>query len=849
MKTSDAITAAIRFARRDLRVVFAQYKVLVLSIAIGVAAVTGVGALTDSFLSGLTRDGRALVGGDMSFSRAQEALSTDERRFLESRGTVSVIATTRATVSVEGGTAAPGDIKAVESTFPLAGVLRTTPQISPAALGTSPDGRYGALVDPALLARLSLKAGDVMRIGAGRFDVRAVIDEEPDRLVSGAAFAPRIIVSREGLNATGLVTQEALVRWTAKLALPAGTPDAQLAATTADFKNSFPQSGFEIRTRNNASPQIERIVDRISKFLVTMGLLAVVVGGIGVWNAVSMFAERQRVPVAIFKTLGASGSFVFGVALTEILGLALAGVVLGVILGSALPYALAPFVAEASYGSFQPALSLRAILGGSAVGLGAALVFSILPAGGVHDVPGALLLRDASGSATAPTRWRYRAMAAVALIGFVGAVGVTTGDWRFAAAVVAGGLAIAAFFIGVARLLAIIASLLPAPRGAIAALAWSNLTRAGRMTRAVLVSLGVGLVILAATSAVTGSLRQQLTGGLPAATPNLFLVGLSSRDDPDFHNFLVSKLPGSTIEAAPLMRGRIVEVGGVAAEKVAVKDNAAWVLEGDRGITFARSAPKDSTLVAGSWWPADYDGPTLVSLGADAARGLGVTVGDDIAVNVAGRRVTAKIANLREINWASFGINFVLVFSPKPIEAAPHTMLFTVAAPSLDDAPRNAAFIRDLGARWPTVVAIDVHAMLSQARGLVDKVGFAVQASSIFTMLAAAVVLAGAVAADSRARARTATILKVIGGTRRQLVLSALLEFAVLGLAAGLSAVLLGNAVAWAILKFSVDTPFVLDIGSIAALLGAAVVAVAAFGFVGNWRILNERPGAVLRRL
>ena len=849
MNMRDAVMTALRFAWRDLRVVFSQYKVLVLSVAIGVAAVTGVGALTDSFLNGLTRDGRTLVGGDISLSRAQEPLTPDERQFLAARGTISVIGSTRAMVSVEGGEAALGDIKAVETSFPLAGRLLTSPEVSPAELGTTAQADFGALVDPSLLARLGLKVGDRVRIGTARFAVRAAIDEEPDRLVSGAAFAPRVIVSREGLVATGLVTPEALIRWTTKLALPAGAADAQVAATVADFKQAFPRSGFEIRTRTNASPQIERIVERISKFLVAMGLLAVVVGGIGVWNAVSMFAERQRVPVAIFKTLGASGNFVFGIALAEILGLALAGVAMGVVLGSALPFAMAPLVGDASFESFQPVLSLRAILGGAAVGFGAALVFAILPAGSVHDVPGALLLRDARSSSTAMPRWRYRLWTAVALLLFIAAVAAVTGDWRFAAAVVGGGLVLAGFFVGMAKLLAIGVRALPAPRNAVGALAWNNLSRTGRMTRAVLVSLGVGLVVLAATSAVTSSLRAQLTGGLPAATPNLFLVGLPSRDDADFRAFLTAKLPTATVEAAPLMRGRIVEVGGVPAEQVAAKESAAWVLEGDRGVTFARTAPKDSTLVAGSWWPADYDGAPLVSIGADAARGLGLHLGDEIAVNVAGRRIAARIANLREINWASFGINFVLVFSPQPIAGAPHTMLYTVAAPGLDDATRNAAFVRDLSGGWPSVVAVDVHAMLSQARNLVDKVGFAVQASSLFTMIAAAVVLAGAVAADSRARARTATILKVIGGTRGQLVLSALLEFVALGLVAGLSAILLGSGVAWAILHYSIDTPLVLEAGSLVALLAGAVASAAGFGLIGNWRVLNERPGIVLRRL
>lgn len=850
----SSIAAALRFAWRDLRVVLFDYKVLVLSIAIGVAAVTGVAALTDSFLTGLARDGRALVGGDISFARAQEPLSADERRFLESQGTLSVIAGIRAMVAKGDGETALADIKAVEANYPLIGAISTTPAVSIDALDQ--DGP-GVLADPALLARLGLAAGDTIRIGGAQFRIRAAIDQEPDRLVAGAAFAPRLIMSRRGLDATGLVTPEALVRWTAKLAL--ASPDAapvteqRVASVVNDFKRQFPQSGFEIRTRTNATPQIERIVERITRFLVTMGLLSVVVGGIGVWNAVALFVERQRVPAAIFKTMGASGAFVFGLAMTEILALAGIGVLLGVIAGSFLPYAFAPFLSQAGVGTFQATLSAHAIAGGAAVGFGAALLFSIIPAGSTHDVPGALLLRgNATGSATGSqrgVRLRYRLLALASLLLFVVAISAVSGNWRFAVAIVAGSLALAAVFDGAGRLLARAVRLVPRPRAPVPLLVWTSLSRTSRMARAVVVSLGVGLIILAATSAITTSLRAQLTEGMPATTPNLFLVGLPSKDDAAFRTFLAGALPDATTDEAPLMRGRIIEVRGIPAEKITATESAAWLLEGDRGITFSRTPPSGSTLAAGEWWPADYAGLPLVSLGADAARGLGLKIGDDIAVSIGGRKLTARIANLRDINWASFGINFVLVFSPKPVEAAPHSMLLTVASHTLDDPARNAAFVRSLAQDWPSVIAIDVHAMLGQAKTLVDKVALAVQASALFTVLAAAIVLAGAVATDSRSRERGNTILKILGGTRRQLVLAALLEFAALGLATGLFAILAGNLVAWAILRLAIDTPFVLATAPLLALLATAVVAIAVFGLIGNWRMLNESPGRVLRRL
>ena len=243
--------------------------------------------------------------------------------------------------------------------------------------------------------------------------------------------------------------------------------------------------------------------------------------------------------------------------------------------GSALPYAFAPFLTQAGVSTFQAALSLRAIVGGAAVGLGAALVFSIIPAGSVHDVPGALLLRDDNGAASRSLRPRYRVVALACLLLFIVAVGAVSGNWRFAVAVVAGALGLAVFFDGAGRLLARCVRLLPRPFNPVGALAWNGLSRTSRMSRAVIVSLGIGLIVLAATSAVTASLRAQLTEGLPNATPNLFLVGLPAKDEAAFGDFLNRALPGATTEEAPLMRGRIVEIAGVPAEQAAAKDNAA----------------------------------------------------------------------------------------------------------------------------------------------------------------------------------------------------------------------------------------------------------------------------------
>jgi putative ABC transport system permease protein len=845
-------SAALRFAARDLRIVLFDYKVLILCIAIGVAAVTGVQALTQSFLAGLDRDARALVGGDISLSRPQRALADDERAWLAARGAVSELAGTRAMANVANGETALVDIKAVSGNYPLVGAVETSPTLPLASLEGS-DGHRSVVVDPTILARLNTSVGATLRIGQATFRIAGTIVEEPDRLVSGAAFAPRLIMSRGGLESTGLLTPDSLVRYTTKFAMRAvgnaPSTDGDVDALVTAFRKAFPQADFEIRTRGNASPQVTRIVDRVGKFLIVMSLLSVVVGGIGVWNAVTLFVERHRVSVAILKTLGASGGFVFGLTLLELAVLSGIGIVLGVALGSALPLGITPLLAQAGFAGFEPILSWRAIGAGIAVGFSGALLFSILPAGIVHDVPGATLLRGIDGAASARLRLRYRIAAVVTLALFTVIVGLVCGSIPFALAVVAGTLVCAALFDIASRGLSIAIRALAKPRTTAAGLAWSRLSRSTALSRAIVVSLGLGLVVLAATSGVTASLRAQLAEGVPATMPDLFLVGIPAADQGAFRSFLDASVTGATIDEAPLMRGRIVELKGVPVDKIVAKDNAAWILDGDRGITFAATPPHDASIVAGQWWPRDYDGPPLVSLGADAARGLDLAVGDEVVVNVAGRRIIAKIANLREINWASFGINFVLVFSPHPLSAAPHSVLFTLAAPGLKDPVREAKFVRDAAQAFPTLATIEIRTVLEEAAKLVTRVGLAIKACSLFTIIASSLVLAGAVASDQRARSRTTTILKILGGTRRDILMATLIEFAVLGLATGLAAILAGSAIAFALVRMFLDTPFLPGVGGLLTLLVSAIAAVAIFGLAGNWTLLAEKPGPALRRL
>jgi putative ABC transport system permease protein len=347
------------------------------------------------------------------------------------------------------------------------------------------------------------------------------------------------------------------------------------------------------------------------------------------------------------------------------------------------------------------------------------------------------------------------------------------------------------FRLGAGALMAL-ARRLPHARRPALRLGLANLHRPGAPTPLMLVSLGVGLTVLAAIALIEGNLRRQLANEMPAAAPNFYFIDIQS-DQIQAFEALARAQPGVTeIRSVPNLRARIVAVNGVPAEQVSATPETAWALRGDRGLTYAAHPPEGARLAAGEWWPADYAGPPLVSFDAQLARGWGVGVGDTITVNVLGRDITLKIASLREIAWRGLGITYVLIASPGLLSAAPHTHIATMR----NDVAQEATLLRLLTDRFPNVSGIRVRDALDQVVGLLEKIGFALSAVAGITLLAGLLVLAGAVAAGQRRRIRDAVVLKTIGATRAQIRASFLVEFGLLGLTAGLLAAAAGTAAA-----------------------------------------------------
>jgi len=844
-----AASLALRYALRELRGGLRGFYVFIACIALGVMAIAGVGSVAASLGEGLAREGRTLLGGDVAFSLIQREAKPDEIAFLRSRGQVSVAATLRAMARTGDGRLALVELKAVDRAYPMLGELTLDPKMPVADLLAERDGAFGAAVDSTLLARLDLKIGDRVSIGSAAFQIRSVVGAEPDKLAGGLGFGPRFLVSEAGLRATELLQPGSLVRWIYRVKLPENASgDRATTALASDARSTLPQAGWEIRSRDNASPQLERTISRFTQFLTLVGLAALLVGGVGVANAVKSHIDRRRDVIAAFKALGATGRDVFTIYLTQVIVLATIGSVIGLAAGAVLPFVIVGVFGTLLPLPVVPALHPDELALSFVYGLLTALVFGLWPLGRVHDVPVAALFREAVSSEWHRPRWRYLALMALLIALLIAVVIGLAYDKRVAAVFVASSIVVFALLRGIAAALMALARRLPRTRTTMLRLAIANIYRPGALTPSVVMSLGLGLAVLVTITQIDGNLRRQFLAALPDRAPSFYFIDIPSTEADRFGAFLKATAPQSTVEDVPMLRGRIVAARGVKAEDLKPSTDAEWVLQSDRGLTYTGEIPKGSKIVEGKWWGADYEGPPLVSIEKKIADGLGLKIGDEIVVNVLGRDIPATIGNMRTVDWQGLGINFVLVFSPNAFKGAPHSHVATLTEPHPDPAG-DAHIIKSVADAFPMVTSVRVREALETIGTVVTNLVLAIRGASAVTLISAILVLGGALAAGHRHRVYDAVILKTLGATRARLLGAYALEYLMIGFATAIFGVIAGSVAAWLIVTRLMTLSFIWQAGSAAGVVAAALIVTVGLGLAGTLLALNQKPATVLRNL
>ena len=647
------------------------------------------------------------------------------------------------------------------------------------------------------------------------------------------------MISSAGLPATKLIQPGSLVTNDWRVALPPGT---NAPALIADLRRAFPGTGWRVRDAGQAEAGLERAVQQTSLFLVLVGLSALLVGGIGVATGVRAWLEGRARTIATLRCLGGSARLVSGVFGLQILLLCSAGIAVGVAAGAALPVAglalfrdTLPLPAEA--GVYPWPLLLAAIYG-----LLTAASFALWPLGRAAQISGAALFRNAilpSGRASLGVLAANLAAGAA----LAGLIVFTAADRSFALWFCGGALLTLAVFRAGAWAVMRGACALPAARPAWLRLGLANLHRPGSATPLLLAALGLGLTTLSAVALIEGNISAQFEGALPQTTPSFFFIDIQNDQLDRFRSIVAATPDTSDLQIVPSLRARIIALNGVPADQVHVAPGSQWALRGDRGLTYAAAVPQDSRVTAGAWWPPDYAGSPLVSLDENIAHGWGLHIGDTLRANVLGRNIDFRVANLRAIDWRAMTINFTLVAAPGLLEHAPQMHIATLRDPPA----RDAGLLRAVTDALPNVTGIRVADVLASIAELVGKLATAMAVAGGVTLVAGALVLAGAVAAGQRRRIADAVVLKTLGATGGQVRAAWLVEFGAIGAAAGLIACGLGTLASWAVTHYLLQAPWLFLPGTLALTIGGCVVLMLVFGYAGTQAALRVRPAGLLR--
>jgi putative ABC transport system permease protein len=840
--SAENLHLAFKFARRELRSGLAGFRIFLASLTLGVAAIAGVGSLGQAFLTGLEEQGRTLLGGDVGLQRLYPA-DEKERAFIAGFGQVSEFASLRsmATDQDDPTTRALIELKAVDAAYPLVGSMTLDPAMPISDALKCDQATCGAVVEEALLTRLNTKVGGTIRIGDGAFVIRARIVSEPDRVVGGFTLGPHVMISRDGLDRSGLVTPGSLMTYSYRIAFEGETtPETFRMAEEA----AFPQSSFEITDRTNAIPRVTRFVEQATMFLSLVALTALVVGGVGAGQSVDAFLQRRRSTIATLKAMGASGGQIFLIYLVQIMVVAALALVLGLAVGAVLPFFVeyyfgADIPAPAHYGVYAGPLFLAA-----AFGTLAALGFAIPPLARAREIAPAGLFRDLVAPSRLQGRLGYRIAAGGAFVA-IGALSVLLSpNPRFTLGFLGGTVAALIALRLIALALRLGLNRLPRRKSQTLRLALANLTRPGAPTVSIVVALGLGLSLLATVVLIQASVAGEVEDQLPSRLPSFYFADVQQDQVDALSKLLASYPDAKDFTATPMLRGRIVKLKDVAAADATVASDSRWAINGDRNVTYASEPPKDARVVEGpSWWPRDYQGPTLVSFDKNLARGMGLKVGDTITINVQGRDIELKIFNLRDIDFRAGGVNYILILSPGVIDKAPHSYIATVRASESEDEPIFAAVSK----AFPNVTVVSVREALGKVGEMLAALVKGTEVASLVTILAGILVLAGAIAAGHRARLYDAVVLKVLGATRARLASIYALEYGLLGSLAGLAALGAGLAAAWAIATFVLDIPFVLAGQAAAFTIVGGAIGTLVLGLAGGFAALSAKPARRLR--
>jgi len=843
MKATEYKTAFI-FGLRETRHGLKHFKIFIACLFLGTAIIAGVGSLSKNINQGIAQDAKAILGGDVQVSLLQKRLKEGERAFISAQGTLSEISTLSAMIHKDVADDMKSSmvfLKAVDDLYPLYGALDVSGHDEDKSLLGLEEGKWGIILSKSLAETIRVSNGDFLKLGHYYFEVRGLIEKEPDGNNQGFQLAPGVIIALESLKETGLVQPGSLVRYHYRLKLSDNISPKEFKENLAE---AYPEATWRVREYKDSAAGMKRFVKRMGQFMSLVGLAALLVGGVGVGNGVQSYLGQKTGIIATFKILGSSSQGIMVIYLTQILLMALIAIIAGLIMGAVLPLFLGALFAGSIPVPLQMALYPKPLLLAGFYSLIITLIFTIRPLGQAKNIPAAQLFRQHLSPGTGfRANLKYNIIILFLLLFLLSTVAYTAEYLNVALGFMGGAFVAFIAFYTIGALVKYLARKSPRPHSPILRIALSNIYRPGNNSISVILSLGLGLVLFTTIALVEYNLTKEIDDRSKGEAPSFFFLDIQKNQQAEFSQYLNERAGVESARMVPNLRGRLTHVRGVAAKDVAVKPDGRWIIRGDRGMSFSKDLPKDNKLIAGEWWPENYQGPAQVSISKQMADSMDLVVGQEITVDILSRSITAEISSIRDFEWGSFGINYVMMFDPAILKAAPYTYVGTTKV--LPDEENN--IYREITNQFPNISIVRMKEVLDNALGIMSKLATAIDVMAAITIFSGILVLVGAISAGHRSRIYEAAVLKTLGATRKDILRAYLYEFIILGSVSGLVALLLGSVAAFSVVTMIMKLDWVFPFDIPLLTISGSVLLTLLCGLISIWLAMAARPAQVLR--
>ena len=831
----------LKLSLRELKGSFNEFKIVMISIFLGVFIITAVGSLSKNLKHEINNKSSELLGGDFELSTTYQEFPIKIKEWLEKNGKTSLIIELRTMLTSNQSVGLKRrivELKAVDQNWPLKGVPIIVPNKSINKSLKMNDNNNGALIDASLKNQLEIKVGDVLQLGKTKIQINGIIKKEPDRMFSFATFGSRLLISNATLKASGLVIPGSLVKY--KIKFIPNNKNIDLS-----FLNKFVQgTNISIKNIKNSTNNFNSFIEKTSLFISLVGLITLLISGVGISNGVKGYLIKKIKNIAIFKALGAQNSIVFKIYFFQIIFIFLISIIPALIAGISIPFLLKTLISDSFLSTFEPFIFLEPIIISFLFGLIVCILFTIIPISKTYEIKPIQLLRLSAHHSLNNYSKKISALLLILIFALCFLIFKLTNDLKLSVYIF--GVVLISFLIlkGMTNLFFLSFRKLKFKIGSLLEIARKSLIRPDTFAKSIVISFSIGLALLITLNIIEESLEHKIANTINKQAPNYFLIDIQPNQINQVKALTAEFIGEDSLNAQPMLRGRVTAINNIKVENLKINKDVNWVLKRDRAFSWSNKTPKNVKIISGEWWPNDYTGPLLLSIGDKVAKGLNVKIGDKIQFNILGRNFEAEIFNTREIIWQNMDINFIFILSKNKIQNAPHSWIATTTNTNKE---MNNALIEKIVSNFSNISSVSVEETYVAIKSILNLLITIVNSIAFITLLSGVIVLAGILNVSKKDKLYEVAIFKILGARPKKIIFLWLQEFLIIGLMASLISILIGMSVSFILVTYIFQIDYYFNYITLITLSLIVPFLITIVSFIKMLKLIYSKPLDVLR--